>query len=61
MVLKETLMNFKNVYSKGFSQVLQSFKKELPSLPFLPSEPPTISQPGFGSSIYVARIVTLWK
>lgn len=62
MILKETLMNFKNVHSKGFIQVSPDFcKKELPSSSLLPSEPPTISQQGFGSSIYVAGVVTLLK
>jgi hypothetical protein len=54
-------MNVKKMHSKGFIQVLEFCKKELPSLFLLPLEPLTISQPGFGSSIYVAGVVTLLK
>jgi hypothetical protein len=61
----DTIVNtyeFQKGAFEGFYTSSPEFcKKELPSLSVLPSEPPTISQPGFGSSIYVAGIVTLLK
>ena len=59
---KVNTYEFQKCAFKGFYTSSPDFcKKELPSSSLLPSEPPTISQQGFGSSIYVAGVVTLLK
>ena len=51
----------KGAYKEFYTSSPDFWKKEIPSSSLLPSEPPTISQQGFGSSVCVCRVVTLLK